>query len=101
MAVINIEVIAISGIPHLHRLVAAGRGDALAVGRPRHRPHPIGMTAIREEGCSYSVGWTVRSGSISCSLSVSQQSDPTAYCAHQAHPSQSLQEPSPGYAPAW
>ena len=40
----------ISSVPHLHGLVITSRGDAPAIGRPRHRIHTRGMSLIGVEG---------------------------------------------------
>src|SRR5712691_11495771 len=46
MPAIGIDVATTDRIPHLHRLVIAPRGHALAIGRPRHRGHSPGMPVI-------------------------------------------------------
>src|SRR5712691_2723934 len=44
MAAIGQEMVASGNIPHLHSLIPGGRGQALAIWRPGHPPHAIGMT---------------------------------------------------------
>src|SRR5260370_583403 len=49
MPSIGLDMLAGQGIPRLHRLVPACRGDAPAIGRPRYRCHSISMPLIGEE----------------------------------------------------
>src|SRR5260370_32008637 len=46
MSFIDIDIATISGIPDLHRAVIGTRGDALAIGRPRHRFYSIRMPLV-------------------------------------------------------
>ncbi len=47
MPAIDEDLPAICRIPDLRRLVLATRGDALAIGGPRHRRHDINLPLIR------------------------------------------------------
>src|SRR5216683_6859233 len=48
MSSIGQDMPAIRRIPDLHRVIPGGRGDALAIARPRHRSHTIFMPTIGE-----------------------------------------------------
>src|SRR5260370_30374709 len=48
MPSIGLDMLAGQGIPRLHRLAPACRGDAPAIGRPRYRCHSISMPLIGE-----------------------------------------------------
>ena len=39
-------------LPDLHRAIQGAGGEVAVVGRPRHGPHFILMTAIGERGCT-------------------------------------------------
>src|SRR5260370_1057199 len=49
MSAVGEDVSAIAGIPDLHRLIPASRGDACAIGRPYYCKHSIGMSAVGED----------------------------------------------------
>src|SRR5260221_357247 len=62
MPAIDEDMLAIGCIPHLHRMIIASRGDALAIGGPRHCIDTGGMSLISIE--SLAVGG--RSGRLGC-----------------------------------
>src|SRR5438128_944108 len=47
MACVGIHIATIGSIPHLHRLVATSRSDALPIRRPCYLFHSTGMSTIR------------------------------------------------------
>src|SRR6266478_3729466 len=49
MALVGEHSPARGGIPHLHCVITARRGDAPAIGRPSHCLHSIGMPTIGED----------------------------------------------------
>src|SRR5262249_14559223 len=49
MSPIGEDMATTGSIPHLHGVIITCRGDALAIGRPRHRKHDIRMPPIGED----------------------------------------------------